>query len=258
MGFNFQIIFFAFEYYSMKLDVDNRERLKVAILFLLQSYKVIMGSMLVVFVPSQCGDDICSFRENVQNTEAYNLAALTFNFMSIAAFLATYAVELRRENFCVHNFDINHDVGDNNLAIILKDKPDLLKELHSHNNLYYRITAATFFVYLVNFILSDIVLYNDPTFWKVGLAPYFSYILLILMKLYNCYYISVTSIKEDKALSAYMTEFSSFNVIDVDMCDITNAKLAAMKLKQGLTQKEEVGVGAVHLGLQNTVISNVL
>jgi hypothetical protein len=55
-----------------------------------------------------------------------------------------------------------------------------------------------------------------------------------------------------------MTEFSSFNVIDVDMCDVTNAKLAAMKLKQGLTQKEEVGVGAVHLGLQNTVISNVL
>ena len=80
------------------------------------------------------------------------------------------------------------------------------------------------------------------------------------MKLYNCYFISSSSIKEDKALSAYMTEFSSFNVIDVDMCDITNAKLAAMKLKQGLTQKEEVGVGvgAVHLGLQNTVISNVL
>ena len=39
---------------------------------------------------------------------------------------------------------------------------------------------------------------------------------------------------------------------------VTNAKLAAMKLKQGLTQKQEVGVGAVHLGLQNTVISNVL
>jgi ActR/RegA family two-component response regulator len=37
------------------------------------------------------------------------------------------------------------------------------------------------------------------------------------MKLYNCYYISSSSIKEDKALSAYMTEFSSFNVIDVDL-----------------------------------------
>ena len=78
------------------------------------------------------------------------------------------------------------------------------------------------------------------------------------MKLYNCYFISSSSIKEDKALSAYMTEFSSFNVLDADICQITNAKLAAMKLKQGLTQKQEVGVGAVHLGLQNTIISNVV
>jgi len=242
----------------MKLDVDNRERLKVSILFLLQSYKVIMGSMLVVFVPRQCDDDICSFNQNVQNADPLNRAALVTNFLSIAFFAATYAIELRRENFCVHHFDINHDVGDNNLAIILKDKPDLLKELHSHNNLYFKITSLTFFVYLINFIVSDIVLYNDPTFWKVGLAPYFSYILLILMKLYNCYFISSSSIKEDKALSAYMTEFSSFNVLDADICQITNAKLAAMKLKQGLKDKDEVDPSAINLNLSNTVISNVL
>ena len=231
----------------MKLDVDNKERLKVAILFLLQSYKVIMGSMLVAFVPRQCGTDICSFNQNIQNSDTLNRTALVTNFLSILFFLATYSVELRRENFCVHNFDINHDVGDNNLAVILKDKPVLLKELHFHNNLYYRVTSATFLVYLINFIISDIVLYNDPTFWKVGLAPYFSYILLILMKLYNCYYISVTSINEDKALSAYMTEFSSFNVIDVDLLEDVEKP----------EQKQEVGVGAVHVGLHNTVISTV-
>ena len=68
----------------MKLDVDNRERLKVAILFLLQSYKVIMGSMLVVFVPRQCDDDICSFNQNVQNADTLNRTALATNFLSIA------------------------------------------------------------------------------------------------------------------------------------------------------------------------------
>jgi len=201
----------------MKLDVDNKERLKIAVLFLLQSYKVIMGSMLVVFVPRQCEDELCSFKDNALNTETLNVAALSSNFLSILFFLMIYAVELRRENFCVHNFDINHDMGDNNLAVILKDKPKLLQELHFHNTLYYRITGATAFVFLVNFILSDMVLYNDPTFWKVGVAPYFSYILAILVKLYNCYYISSSSVQESKALSAYMTEFSSFNVIDADL-----------------------------------------
>ena len=201
----------------MKLDVDNKERIKIAILFLLQSYKVVMGSMLVVFVPRQCDDEICAFKDNIENMETLNIAALTSNFLSILFFLMIYIVELRRENFCVHNFDINHDVGDNNLAIILKDKPKLLQDLHFHNKLYYRITVATTGIYIGNFILSDMVLCNDPTFWKVGIAPYFSYILLILTKLYNCYYISSSSIKEDKALSAYMTEFSSFNVIDADL-----------------------------------------
>tara|TARA_B110000444_G_scaffold207609_1_gene201693 strand:+ start:272 stop:973 length:702 start_codon:yes stop_codon:yes gene_type:complete len=233
----------------MKLDVDNKERLKVAILFLLQSYKVIMGSMLVVFVPRQCEGvnqtTICSVNENVQNSDTLNRAALCSNFVTILFFMATYAVELRRENFCVHNFDIDHDVGDNNLAIILKNKPDLLKELHSHNNLYYKITAITFFVYLINFILSDIVLYDDPTFWKAGLAPYFSYILLILMKLYNCYYISASSMQDDKALSAYMTEFSSFNVIDVDMLEDEDKPLQE--------EKQQIGVGPIITTLHNVI-----
>ena len=233
----------------MKLDVDNKERLKIAILFLLQSYKVVMGSMLVVFVPRQCEGvnqtTICSVNENVQNYDTLNRVALCSNFITILFFMATYAVELRRENFCVHNFDIDHDVGDNNLAIILKNKPDLLKELHSHNNLYYKITAITFFVYLVNFILSDIVLYDDPTFWKAGLAPYFSYILLILMKLYNCYYISASSMQDDKALSAYMTEFSSFNVIDVDMLEDEDKPLQE--------EKQQIGVGPIITTLHNVI-----
>ena len=232
----------------MKVDVDCKERIKIAFTFLLQSYKVLMGSMVLLFVPRGCDDHICSITDNIYNTESVNLSGLVFNFITVLSFITVYIAELRRENWCVHNFDIDHNVSDNNLAIILKDKPDLLKELHSHNNLYYRITAATFFVYLINFIISDIVLYNDPTFWKVGLAPYFSYILLILMKLYNCYFISSSSIKEDKALSAYMTEFSSFNVLDADIDEN----------KEPCEQKEEVGVGAINLNLTNTVISNVL
>ena len=68
------------------------------------------------------------------------------------------------------------------------------------------------------------------------------------MKLYNCYFISSSSIKEDKALSAYMTEFSSFNVLDADIDES----------KEPVEQKDEVGVGAINVNFTNTVISNVL
>ena len=61
-----------------------------------------------------------------------------------------------------------------------------------------------------------LILVQDNIFLSTGLTPYLSYIILILMKLYDCYCISSTSIEEDKALSAYMVEFTSFNVIDPD------------------------------------------
>ena len=42
------------------------------------------------------------------------------------------------------------------------------------------------------------------------------------MKLYNSVYISTDSKKNDRAFSAYMTEFQSFNVIDVDHRTLEN------------------------------------
>ena len=48
--------------------------------------------------------------------------------------------------------------------------------------------------------------------------------ILVLMKIYNCYYIATHSIANDKALSAYMTEFSSFNIIDPDMLVLEDKK----------------------------------
>ena len=48
--------------------------------------------------------------------------------------------------------------------------------------------------------------------------------ILVLMKIYNCYYIATHSIANDKALSAYMTEFSSFNIIDPDMLSLEDKK----------------------------------
>ena len=49
----------------MKMDVDTKERMKIILIFLLQSYKVLMGSMLVLFVPQMCDDKVCSIQDNL-------------------------------------------------------------------------------------------------------------------------------------------------------------------------------------------------
>ena len=36
-------------------------------MFLLQSYKVLMGSLLLLFVPQECGDELCTMSQSLSN-----------------------------------------------------------------------------------------------------------------------------------------------------------------------------------------------
>jgi hypothetical protein len=225
----------------MKVDQDLKERLKIGALWLFQSYKVIMGSLLILFVPQKCEelveysgstdgeyqDVICSVSDNLnKKDDLFHDITLGFNFLCVGLFLITYVVELRREHWCVKYLDINHDFPDNHLDDIIDQKPELKLELRKRNNRYFKITSLTSGVYAINLILSSIVIYTN----YVGIqavTSYTSYVALILLKIYNSLFISYDSLQNDKALSGYITEFSSFNVFDEDIVenDIVNDKI---------------------------------
>ena len=81
---------------------------------------------------------------------------------------------------------------------------------------------------MINLLLSSIIIYNN----YVGIqavTSYTSYVALILLKIYNSLFISYTSLHNDKALSGYITEFSSFNVFDEDL--IIKDKKSVKKIK---------------------------
>ena len=48
------------------------------------------------------------------------------------------------------------------------------------------------------------------------ISCFISFTLLILMKLYNSFSVAYQSVKNDKMMSAYMSEFVSYNVLDSD------------------------------------------
>tara|TARA_B110000046_G_C12878091_1_gene348937 strand:- start:112 stop:876 length:765 start_codon:yes stop_codon:yes gene_type:complete len=206
----------------MKINTDTKERLKVGALFVFQSYKVIMGSLLILFVPQECPENdnnVCSLKNNLTKTDdLFHTVALGFNFLCVFLFMGMYFVELRRENWCVKYFDINHDFPDNNLDKIIDEKPELKLELNKRNKRYFKITALASSVYAINLVLSSIIVYTN----YVGIqavTSYVSYVALILLKIYNSLCISYTSMKGHKALSGFITEFSSFNVWDDDVVE---------------------------------------
>jgi len=237
----------------MKLDVDLKERIKIFFLFMLQAYKVLMGSMLILFVPQKCDDHVCTFYDNVSDTQPFHLICFTFNSLSAVSFIACYLLELKRENWCVEYLDINKDFSDNNLKDILLKNPQLKKQIMIINNKYYNSARITLICYFINLILSTIYLYYKYL-GLTTLTTYLSFVLLVVMKLYNAYLISADTKSNDRLLSSYMSEYQSFNVIDNDYADKYNkqdiiTQVNQIVLEDGLRNRSPKGLNTVDLNL---------
>ena len=105
------------------IDVDLVQRIKVTGLFFLQFYKVVTGTLLTLFIPQNCGGQICSLTENFENEENYHKGAFYWNILTMMLFLMSYAIELKRENWAIKYLDIDNNLPDNGLkSIIVKEK----------------------------------------------------------------------------------------------------------------------------------------
>ena len=217
----------------MKVDQDIVQRIKVTGIFMLQFYKVLTGTMLTLFVPQACRQSeeisnssgistpdghsvrICSITENLENNEIYHRFTLYFNMLSFLCFIYCYILELRRENWAIKYLDIDNDKPDNCLKEIIVKEPKLDKHMDRLNKLYFYGLSVTAIVYMINIILMINILYQDYHSAST-LSCFVSFTLLVTMKLYNSLSVAYYSVKDDKMMSAFMSEFVSFNVLDKD------------------------------------------
>ena len=201
------------------IDQDIIQRVKVAGIFLLQIYKVTTGTMLSLFIPQSCGSDesssVCSLQENYENADGYHKTVLCWNAFSFLTFFTYYMIELRREEWSIKYLDIDNNKPDNSLKQIIVNEPKLDKAMDRLNLWYYRSLVFNCGVYGINLALSA-KLVKDGYHSSSTLSCFFSFSLLVLMKLYNSLEVARQSVKNDKMMSAYMSEFVSFNVLDGD------------------------------------------
>jgi len=197
------------------IDEDIVQRVKVAGIFLLQVYKVTTGTLLSLFIPQSCGDEICSIQQNYENNDAYHKSVLYWNMFSMVTFYTYYLIELRREEWAIKFLDIDNDKPDNALKEIIRKEPVLDHKMDRLNKYYYNALMFNCSVYFVNVGLT-VKLINDGYHSSSTISCFLSFVLLVLMKLYNSIEVARKSVKDDKMMSAYMSEFISFNVLDKD------------------------------------------
>ena len=193
----------------MKFDRDTKERLKVCFSFLLESYKICMGCFLSVFVAHSCGDKPCTILESFQSPST----AIALNSVTFASICLLYAIELMRENWCIKHLDIDPSFPDVHLKEVAPRS--VQTALLVWNNRYWKAAVISMGLVVSNVVVSG--LYLSQNYQGIStVTTTASFSLLVLMKLCRSFQMAREDRHTVRARSAYMTEYTSFNILDTD------------------------------------------
>ena len=203
-------------------DQDFKQKTGMYTSFIMEFYRVIMGSFLVVFVPQKCGDNVCSMGDNVMTSEPYKNVVFAFNTITCVLFLHMYYAEMKRENKLINYLDVNAELPRDNDAVgeaLIKlpaQKKDAILGLDKY---YQRSGRIAMLGFLLNAIMSSVVIITQYLDDKT-LTVLLTNILFMASKLYETK--AITDTDENVFLSAYLTRKIQYNDVDPDKILIEN------------------------------------
>ena len=115
--------------------------------------------------------------------------------------------------------------------------PILDKKMDRINLLYLRLLIFNCSVYFLN-LVATIKLLKDGYHSMSTISCFASFVLLVLMKLFNSLTVAYQSVKNDKMMSAYMCEFVSYNVLDKDYVEAKQKELGDVETDGSLETTE--------------------
>ena len=201
---------------KQSLSQDSKQKINVFISLLLESYRVLMGSFLLSFVPQKCGDNTCSMFDSFNNESLFSNSIFGLNIFTFFLFSFLYGIEVKRENKLINYLEVNrtkpvdNDSVGEELKNIDQDKIDSIWKLDSY---YYYVGMTSSFVYFINAILSIIIIsdkyYDSKTFTVLA-----TNVLFMGLKVYDVF--SICNTKKNVFYSAYLKSRVQFNDIDLD------------------------------------------
>jgi len=199
------------------ISQDTSQKLGVATIVAVEIYRALVASFLILFVPQDCGGHVCSFSENAEtgSDPLYN-AGFVFNCITMAAFIALYYAEVRRESKLISYLDVNPEKASDNdsVGLILDKMPKYCSEaILFYDGLYIKTGYTVIVCFAVNTVLSGLVVYKYYLDDKTT-TTYITSVLFVIQKLIQVY----ATLKTDKNVfySAYLTGKIQYNDIDKD------------------------------------------
>ena len=195
---------------------DYKQKFSVLATLSLELYRMLTSSLLILFVPQNCGGELCTITENLvwdPDQHLYN-TGIFFNFLTLFTFTTLYYIEVKRENRLIKYLDVNPNLPMSNEAvkntlenISLNKKNKIL----SVDKQYQIISYISICIFALNSLISGIVVFNFYLGSQTTTTLITS-LLFMITKLFNIY--SISNTEQNIFYSAYMTTRIQFNDLD--------------------------------------------
>tara|TARA_B110000967_G_scaffold6733_1_gene6739 strand:+ start:157 stop:942 length:786 start_codon:yes stop_codon:yes gene_type:complete len=197
-------------------DQDFQQRVSVGTSFITEVFKVIMGALLIIFVPQLCDDHTCSITENMNSTDDARQIAIGFNYFTAASFFILYLIEVKRENKLITYLDVNRftpvdndSVGEALINLPMEKRDTIL----AYDGYYQKIGYIASIAFVVNAIISGIVINENYADSKTA-TVFVTNLLLMVSKVSEVF--SIVNTKKNVFYSAYLTDRVQYNNVDPD------------------------------------------
>lgn len=187
-------------------------------LFSLELYRVLVATLLILFVPQKCenetGSHLCSYEENMNSTSQFYNASLIINFITMTSFILTYIIEFKRENQLINYLEVNiskpcdNDSVGKALETLSKHRKENILALDKY---YYRASILCMILFMLNTILSGFVIY-DFYLDNQTTTTFVTNILFMITKLIDIYFTINTN--KNVFYSAYLKTKVQYNDVD--------------------------------------------
>jgi hypothetical protein len=198
---------------------DHMQRLALVSNVSLELYRVLVSSLLILFVPQDCNGNICTLTDNLNSDNNTYSAGVAFNFLTLFAFICLYGFEIAREDKMIKYLEVNpENPRDNQSVAKIFDKiPTAYKnEIYSLDYYYQKISYVCLVFFIINTGISGRVVY-DYSLGNQTSTTFVTNVLFMATKVYDTYYLANT----DKSVfySAYLRDRIQFNDIDPSIKD---------------------------------------
>ena len=201
---------------SLLNDQDFIQKSSASITVILELYRVLVSSFLILFVPQKCDDHVCSYSENMVLENDLYSSGLVINFFTMFVLFTMYIIEIKRENRLISYLEVNKEVPCDNETVenALKHLPDNKRNAILYLDKWYqRLGYTSMLTYMVNVILSGFVVYSYYLDGQTT-TTFITNVLFMLAKLGDVYL--TVNTEKNIFYSAYLKSKVQFNDVDPD------------------------------------------